>query len=180
MSTPAPAESPLLHATKKQLDELDSLIQRMLALPVVDVPDDVVAPPERQSEAEPVAEPESWQEGPPPDSPQEMLPTNEEPVEALPRPVVSETGPPAVEAESSADEFQEEAEPDEELPPLRGRFVWPLVPFNWLFDVLTAPLGPAGRWLRGEHGRTLLGFTGLALLLAAAVVGVLDWILGNW
>lgn len=180
MSTPAPAESPLIHATKRQLDELDSLIQRMLALPVVDVPEDVVAPPEPQADAEPVAEPEMQQQEPAPDSPQEVPLASEQPEEPLPPSVAIAMQLPTVETRPVTDDFQEEVEPPEELPPSRPWVVWPLLPFNWFFDVATLPLGPAGRWLRGEQGRTLLGFTGLALLLAAVVVGVLDWVLGNW
>src|SRR5207253_6313991 len=52
-------------------------------------------------------------------------------------------------------------------------------PNRW-FDQATRPFGKAGAWLRGEQGRTLLGFSGLALLAAAGAVAVLDWILGNW
>lgn len=180
MSTPAPAESPLLHATKKQLDELDSLIQRMLALPVVEVPEDVSGPLERrqpQGEPEPVLE--MGLEEPLPDSPEEAPLASEE-LEALLPPSVASDEPPAAAPEPLGVEVPKDIEPEEEAPPPRIGLAWPLVPPNWLFDVATTPLGPAGGWLRGEHGRMLLGFTGLALLLAAAVVGVLDWVLGNW
>ena len=40
---------------------------------------------------------------------------------------------------------------------------------NRLYDRSTAWLGPVGRWLRGEQGRSLLGWTGAAMLAAALV-----------
>src|SRR5207249_4016962 len=59
----------------------------------------------------------------------------------------------------------------------RGPARWrrPLLVGNGTFDLGTRLLGPSGSWLRGEQGRTFLGFTGLALLAAAVVLGVLDW-----
>jgi hypothetical protein len=56
----------------------------------------------------------------------------------------------------------------------------PLVWCNQVFDWLTIPLGPLGRWLRGPSGRFLLGWTGLALLAAALAWSLVDLIRWIW
>src|SRR5438045_772091 len=43
MSTPTPTQAALLQATRQQLDELDALLERMLALPVVELPEEQTA-----------------------------------------------------------------------------------------------------------------------------------------
>jgi hypothetical protein len=49
-----------------------------------------------------------------------------------------------------------------------------------LFDVVTLSLGPLGRWLRGQAGRTLLGLAGLLLVAATVAWAVLDWMGWTW
>jgi hypothetical protein len=56
----------------------------------------------------------------------------------------------------------------------------PLVWFNVVFDAFVTPLGPAGRWLKGEGGRSFLGFVGLACLAGAAALAVADGIGWTW
>ena len=51
----------------------------------------------------------------------------------------------------------------------------PLVWLNRFFDRHTYRLGALGRWLRRPAGRAVLGWTGL-LLLAAAAVLLARWI----
>jgi hypothetical protein len=51
-----------------------------------------------------------------------------------------------------------------------------LVGINRHFDRATAWLGGAGRWLRGEQGRNLLGWTGVAMLGAALVWAALRFL----
>jgi hypothetical protein len=49
--------------------------------------------------------------------------------------------------------------------------LWP----NQAFDRYAAALGAPGRWLSGPSGRSVIGWTGLLLLAAAAAWGLLDW-----
>jgi hypothetical protein len=46
--------------------------------------------------------------------------------------------------------------------------LWPLVALNVTFNIATYLLGPLGTWLRGS-GRTLLGWLGIGMILAAGV-----------
>jgi hypothetical protein len=162
MSTPAPTQTALLQATRQKLDELDALIQRMLAVPVV------------ATEEDPLED-------------AGLL------VNAASTAVASEDA-----GEKTSDIRHQTADSGQRTEDTKRRTEAPqtwsdhpssfsLPPSLWLpaainrgFDLATLPLGPAGTWLRGEAGRALLGFTGLALLTAAAVLGVLDSILLNW
>jgi hypothetical protein len=56
----------------------------------------------------------------------------------------------------------------------------PLMWVNQGFDRSTLVLGGAGRWMRSEGGRMLLGFSGIALMLAAVVWLLKDWLGWNW
>jgi hypothetical protein len=47
--------------------------------------------------------------------------------------------------------------------------LWPLVAFNWVFDVVCGLFGPPGRLLRSGPGKNLLGGAGLGLLAYTAV-----------
>jgi hypothetical protein len=51
-----------------------------------------------------------------------------------------------------------------------------LVGINRTFDRSTAWLGGLGRWLRGEHGRALIGWMGVAMLGAALVWAALRFL----
>jgi hypothetical protein len=56
-------------------------------------------------------------------------------------------------------------------------------PVWWLnagFDLLTRPFGLPGRWLRVGSGRTLLGYAGIGLLLAAGLWLIKDWMGWTW
>jgi hypothetical protein len=50
----------------------------------------------------------------------------------------------------------------------------PLRAINWCFDRTVSPLGAAGRWLRSRTGRSVLGWTGILLVLVAAGWGTTE------
>jgi hypothetical protein len=56
--------------------------------------------------------------------------------------------------------------------------LWPLVAFNWVFDVVCGLFGPPGRLLRSGPAKNLLGGAGLGLLAytAAAVAQQHGWV----
>jgi hypothetical protein len=149
------------HPTRQQLDDLEALMQRMLALPVNQV--------ESEPEAElPVLETEAVRSEEPAWQP--VTPTVET--------VVSK--PPSI----SPPAKPQAANPPAVLARVRSR--WPrwirwLSPFLWInrsFDAWTAQLGRPGRWLRSRQGRALLGALGLLFLAAAAgwmILGLVGW-----
>jgi len=57
--------------------------------------------------------------------------------------------------------------------------LFPLVAVNALYDGVTYPLGPVGRWLRGD-GRCLLTFLGGIFLVATSAILALDWFDWTW
>jgi len=52
--------------------------------------------------------------------------------------------------------------------------LWPLIALNAVFNIATYLLGPLGTWLRGS-GRTLMGWLGVGMILAAGT-----WAAGEW
>jgi hypothetical protein len=48
-----------------------------------------------------------------------------------------------------------------------------LLTINNIFDMVTKILGPLGAWLRGEQGRSLLGWSGIAMLTVAVIWALL-------
>jgi hypothetical protein len=52
--------------------------------------------------------------------------------------------------------------------------LWPLIGLNAATDALSYLLGPVGAWTRGS-GRNVLGWLGVAMILAAGV-----WAAGEW
>ena len=44
----------------------------------------------------------------------------------------------------------------------------------------TLAFGGAGKWMRSDGGRMLLGLSGIALLAAAVVWFLKDWLGWNW
>jgi hypothetical protein len=52
--------------------------------------------------------------------------------------------------------------------------LWPFILLNGTFNILSYLLGPLGTWLRGP-GRTMMGWLGIGLILAAGV-----WAAGEW
>lgn len=194
MSSPPRPSSPL-HPTRQQLDDLDQLMQRMLALPVDEeigaeepnplegdsgplLVEDVVV---RQERAAPRESPSSdrWAglELPQTDSSSLPVPgpTREAPAKepgpgqgsfpALILPPLVAGSAPAIVTVNGA---ENQAKTSEGFPPL----VW----VNDAFDVVTVLLGPLGRGLREPKGRSMLGWLGWAFLAAAVAWGILDWL----
>jgi hypothetical protein len=188
MSTPPPSR-PLTPAssnsTRQLLDELDALMQRMLALPVNRTEEEGAGPV--ADEAPPNAE-----------SSEEASSAAPAPETAPPAPATALSAPsPVPEAGHSKEKAAPEANqgslaapavlpsatgggsPRTVLARERTRSAEPnwwlrsLLWSNRVFDQGTSWLGAPGRWLRGIWGRTLLGVLGLVLLAFA-----LTWALG--
>jgi hypothetical protein len=182
---PIPGRSPVSHApTRQQLDELDALMQRMLALPVdaVDVPSDAAPSniaPSADEEQERVdvlttitpdaGTPSATQE----ESPEESVLApgiSWNLISPLPAPRrgsgVPETAPSAIES-------------SEELIVV-GWWLRPLAWMNRGFDRWFQRLGPLGRWLSDTGGRSVLGWIGVLLLAAAVAWVVLDTLGWTW
>jgi hypothetical protein len=191
MSTPTLlSRRDALQPARQQLDELDALLERMLALPVAGAADeplgDLLPPPvdearpddeavatagggddrllAESAEVEP-AQPEEWAAELPPPRVSHAL--------SIPTPLEVEVEP-EVMALSSAAPVMELTDP----PP--AFWLWPLAVLNRAFDFWVEPLGPLGRWLHGPAGRAAVGGTGLLFLAAALAWGVLDWLVWNW
>jgi hypothetical protein len=174
--------TPASQPTRQQLDDLDALLQRMLALPVNSA-EEPPPPPEPESALrypEPFSAPAgnvilSDPEMPLPEPPAPSLRPVPALSEPLPLPVVNPVKPserrgpvlPAVDPSRSPLEALAASRP-----PRPSFLVRPILGLNRFFDALLLGFGGPGRWLRGAFGRTLLGLIGL-LLLAAAVALVL-------
>jgi hypothetical protein len=186
MSTPTVPPSSPNNPTRQLLDDLDALMERMLALPVEDVEGDPLPTPRSPLLREPVAPLIAPIEAPPSLTPRvEMIrstvPPPAGPASCLPdRPAptaaATTTSPPPVVA---APRWSPKGILTRgiDVPPPEIRAAWWMRPVLWsnrAFDRATLRLGPFGRWLRGETGRTLLGWTGLLLLGLALTCLVLD------
>jgi hypothetical protein len=187
MSSPSRSPSPdVLSPTRQQLDELDSLIQQMLTLPVnplgsetfvgadpfpmpAGAPDEATRPAELPKLPEPFAQPvpDPFLEGS----------ANARAAEVLPAVATPPEPPPPRRDPTNRVEFKSTRK-DHSAAGVRrwGRpLLLPLVWANCVFDGFTYLLGPPGRWLRGEAGRAFLGWMGMALLAGAAGWALLDW-----
>jgi hypothetical protein len=200
MATPARPQPGIADSlTRRQLDELDELMQRMLALPV-DPADETagsphpVAPAPSASdqgvdEGVPIAEQGSISpvaaQSPPivarsPDHakpPTEGLPNQE--TFGRPQWLGRGTKPQlkAEETESQLISYQQVnrrgPRSRADVPPAEW-WLRPLLGCDRVFESGARWLGPFGRLLRGYWGRTALGFLGLSML-----VGALTWLLAG-
>lgn len=195
-----------LQSTKQMLDELDALMEKMLTLPVNDLDDapTLPAPPaleksalsasltllERSAEA-----PAGKNDGPSMDEPAGApLPYHPPHFEAQPRqererlasayqipepaPLTNEVEPPPLMRDLEP-LLSEIAEPP--APSLALHWVYlPLVWVNQGFDGATLAFGGAGRWMRSEVGRMLLGFLGIVMLAAGIVWFLKDYLGWQW
>jgi hypothetical protein len=176
--------TPPSQPTRQQLDDLDALLQRMLALPS--------SPPEepagRPADAAPPAPPE-------PPAGNMILSDPLAPAPALPPPVPWSAPPepvplPLLNPVPPAERRAPVLPPAPALSPRQGLIASrppapPLLlrPVLWLnrgFDGLSFAFGAPGRWLRRPAGRTLVGIAGLALLAAAAALVLLDRFGWTW
>lgn len=184
--------------TRQQLDEIDTLLRRMLALPPLVGETPPAAPPPPSSyapphirETPPAVAPapgdpvvQSWRvEWPAAAAPVAPPPPSvvswgaavaapappAAPPYAVSMPHVQQSAPPPVQGPT----FVDQPPPSQLAPPLPGH-LWPAVGVNWVFDALSYLLGPVGSWMRGS-GRPTLGWVGVLLLLAAA-----GWAVGEW
>ncbi|HJZ92860.1 MAG TPA: hypothetical protein VKE40_18445 [Gemmataceae bacterium] len=187
MSTPPPGTT---LPTRQQLDEIDALLRRMLALPplageTAEKPGAAQAPALTPAIREvPAARPAA------PGEPVVQAWRVEWPATAPAAASVVSWGTPVVPpaAETSAPVAPPSAPTPAALTPAVLRqptavpqpasavpaALWPLILLNGLFDILSYLLGPLGTWLRGP-GRTVLGLLGIGMLLAAGV-----WTAGEW
>lgn len=194
-------------STRQMLDELDALMERMLALPVNDLDELAREPLPRPTLTATLtvietAEPELTSgEAPavPAVSQTESVPVLENPAWTSPPP--EETTVPAATQTPTGPNYQWELPPtadlaQESLPPVmvpptpiieplrapRRSFVgWllsPLVAFNRAFDGWLEPLGGLGRWFRRPAGRFVLGLAGLGMLAGALLWVIRD--LASW
>jgi hypothetical protein len=166
------------HPTRQQLDDLEALMQRMLALPVNQGDDEPGAElPSISPEAgvplrEETAPPVSEQEGPwHPVAPSADLVVSE------PVPVSSPAKPQAAPLMKAPAVL---ARVGRRWPRWIAPVVWPVVWINRTFDNGTVPLGRAGRWIRSRQGRALLGALGLIFIAAAIGWTILSFVGWTW
>ncbi|HKI37505.1 MAG TPA: hypothetical protein VKA46_36960 [Gemmataceae bacterium] len=190
MATPPP------QPTRQQLDDLDALLQRMLALPVNPGEDPADAKAAGPADATPrypdppagnmiLSEPEPppapSQPPPPPD--RRPSPRPAAPRESVQLPLLNPV-PPAERRAPVLPPPERPQTPRQALAASRPRGIpFLLRPLLWLnrqFDSLAFNLGAPGRWLRRPAGRTLLGLVGLLLLAAAVALAFLDRIGWTW
>lgn len=149
------------HPTRQQLDDLEALMQRMLALPV------------NQVEGEPEAE----------------LPTVPAEATAEAGPPVREEAAPV--SEPVFGPAKPQAATVVKTPAILGRVghrwprwfapvVWPVVWINRTFDHWTTFLGRPGRWFRSRQGRALLGALGLLFIVVAVAWTILSLVGWTW
>ena len=200
MATPPPAAQ---LPTRQQLDEIDALLRRMLALPPLAgdaATDSAMTPP---VPAPPPNYPAAIREVPPPRTPAAGDPVVQEWRVGLPQPPsvvawekpvplatlaeapyhpIEQSGPlyqppgynsPAAVPASGADPHPVVAAPTNPAPPI-SPILWPLIALNVSFNILSYLLGPLGTWLRGS-GRSVIGWLGIGMILAAGV-----WAAGEW
>jgi hypothetical protein len=197
MSSPKPP----IHPTRQQLDELEALMQRMLALPVNQL-DAAQAPETALSTLAPIDMPPEWDSG---DSAvlsseaarqAQAQVTERAPVGDGELP--AESREPLKEYSDNAHQEAENADapatkiiiarptPGERpwtLPASARRASGPVQVLMWTkraFDRCASRLGPPGRWLRGPHGRAWIGWSGIALLATAAAWAGLEWMGWTW
>jgi hypothetical protein len=174
MSNVTPRPGAPVHPTRQQLDELEALMQRMLALPV------------NQLEDEPPAEIPLLVPGLEVRDPQEPEPMAADAASSPAESVADEAAPPA--AQPPAEPSSRPIAATVPLPRLmtepsraERRTPWGVMPIVWInrvFDSQTARLGRPGRWLRSRQGRALLGALGLLFLIAAigwTILGLVGW-----
>jgi hypothetical protein len=187
-------------ATRQQLDELDALLQKMLALPVA-----AAEPPAPPPPAPPKFPPAAVAYGLPPaadfaaNSAAPAGPANPAPkkgwaIDLNPResssvlgersPLAGAEGPAAKPALSLTSLPSPIGEPPPRPSPRSlGRqplWVRPLAAASGRFDRLMLDFGFVGRIVVSPAGRGLMGYAGLAMLAASAAWCVLAWVGWSW
>ena len=199
MSTPVSSSSSL-HPTRRQLDELDALMERMLELPVNPAVEEAKSPGAGEptlSEAEnasPFAEFSPHGIASYQTEESDASVTNSEGA-LLSSTLGKENGISSVQYSTGQSPFRF-TEPtsltvnrgtaskiaftrtsagvaDDGPPP--SLWLWPVVGINQIYDAVMGGLGSPGRIMRGT-GRAWLGWLGLLMLTAALAWGVFDWL----
>ncbi len=206
MSSPAPQPRTPPHPTRQQLDDLDALLRRMLALPVnapeddpvpLPQPEELSPPPGNMILADPMAPPPGNMVladpmAPPPgnmvladpiSAPPAVVRIPAAPGDPLPLPLLNpvpphERRPPLLALPAAPPSVPRPA--GSSRPPRVSLPLRPLVWGNRAFDRVALGWGGPGNWLRRPGGRAALGMTGLLLLAAAAALVVLDRIGWTW
>ena len=178
-----------LQSTKQMLDELDSLMERMLSLPVNDLdsappfPAEVVKAPALAAKLtileSPAAKPTSPTSHPVLNPPHLELPSapapqfEPQPPLLEPEPLSNDVVPPSIlpKLEPLLAEI-----PESDAPAFSQRGYGPLLCIIQAFDGATMFLGGAGEWLRSQAGRMVLGLSGVALTLVAVAWFLKDWL----
>ena len=184
MTTPA-RPAPSVSGILEQLDELESLMRRMLTVPVE--PDEKEAPPPKVA---PATSPEvraSAKSNFP--SVQEPAAVNEEPKAAVPplrdpvrispapkpQPVKVTEAPAKAAWITGASRTEPALKPIVTATPRPGILRRGLRRVDGAFHALTRPWGAFGRWLDDDPGRATLGMLGILLVLGACSWGAWDW-----
>jgi hypothetical protein len=157
----------VIHPSRHQLDELDALMERMLALPV-NPPDDWQAYVEKPKPTK-SAIPEEFAEFSPISSAVIVHPRHEvEEPELAPL----ETAPdlPTEKKVFTGAETESTLPSEPPLPVVLQPVLWLDRAFVWTLDWF----GPPGRWLSGPAGRNFLAWSGVFLMLAALL-----WIIAD-
>ena len=189
MSRSGLSRSAVADATRQKLDELDALIQQMLDLPVNRLDPEGEDGGQRTEDGgqrtEDGGQRTEDRGQTAEDSGQGLKDKDQETEDREQRTDDSQPKGETEDREQQAEDKMLGAEDDRPaqavvlssvLCPSSSRWwLYPVVGLNLLFDGLTFLLGPLGRWLRGETGRLLIGWAGVALLLAGLVWAFLGW-----
>jgi hypothetical protein len=154
--------------TRQQLDDLDALLQRMLALPVNPADEPLPPPAGNVVLSDPM---------------RAATPVAHAPGSAVPLPLLNPV-PPAERRPPVLPPPDRILSPRQALlasrPPAPPLILRPILWLNRRFDGFAFALGTVGRWLRRPTGRTLLGLLGLLLLAVAVALVLLDQIGWTW
>ena len=201
MSTPVSSSSSL-HPTRRQLDELDALMERMLELPVKPAGEEAKTPVCEEptflaaESASPFAEfsphgfasyqtEESDASVTDPEGAFQLRSSNSAQENGVSLVPPSNGQSPFRFAEPTSLPVNHGAESkiaftrtsagvaDDGPPP--SFWLWPAVGINRIYDAVMGGLGSPGRIMRGT-GRAWLGWVGLLMLAAALAWGVFDWL----
>jgi hypothetical protein len=185
MASSTTKEPVTVQTTRQMLDELDALMERMLALPIDDAEAGVVAEPPAVAATLTLLDPPGETAAP------ESIPAAR-PAAAEPEPAPSYLAPLTTTVTTASEAAREPAplptpveaalptpEPLEPLPArLRPRTDLGYQFLLWVnrgYDRGTFWLGRRGSWLRSRRGRLVLGVLGLALVAASTA-----WLLWDW
>lgn len=211
--------TPISNPTRQQLEELDSLLQRMLTLPgtaesdplppavaarmpaapppMPAAPPVAPAPPPRRR-AEPPSGENAWNVPLPTNSGPPVLNTWPAGVESLTSAAASNVQPRPLPPAPPAPRMRATASAPVADPPQRFRldpappptpvsmeaplpfYLWPMGAIDRMLGSLFLPLGAPGRWLGCGSGKIVFGWCGLAMITAAVVWGIVDYLGWTW